>query len=829
MSKETKGAEAPVKKKKKKKQHKKLAAFFTVVLMLFMVGVVTGGMVCLDLFTNIGIISLKGAAREIPGIDYIDLDSYVANQDQTTIIYAYDGDGNEVELARLHGAENRIWCSLNDICQDMQDAVIALEDKRFPTHKGVDWVRTIGVTVQMNGQGGSTITQQLIKNLTDNRAVTFQRKFNEIKNALALEKHFEKDQILEAYLNTIYLDMGCYGVKTGAEYYFGKTPAELTLMESAILASITNAPRYYDPIINYDNNRTRAIECLDCMLEQGYIDQAEYDGALKEKVQFVGIMPEEEETDEDAISEDSVEVTVSSDDDVQSFYVDHIINQVIEDLQETYGLTESEAWRKVYFGGLKIYGAVDLEIQQILDDVYFNRSVCFPDEEDTESNPAIQSAMVIMNYEGRVMGLAGRIGKKTENRSWNIATMSTRQPGSTIKPISVYAPAIELNAYYWSSKIPNYGINIPGMSRAWPTNYGGDPGNKNQLLTLDAAIAPSKNTIPARIVETLSPKTCFEFLRDRFHISTLTPIDSNYAPMAIGAMANGLIPLEVCASYVPFANHGLYYKPWSYYKVTNNLGTEVILEPDREGEQVISAGTADVMRHLLECVVKYTSGTGYRFGIRGQVSFSKSGTTSDNCDKWIIGGTPYYICASWTGFDEMRPINTYYYGSNPAGTVYQYVMNKIHANLEYKTFEDTDECVQRSYCVGTGLLAGSKCTRATGYYKVDNLPAVCHCNGGTGEAADEDETTTKKPRDDDETTTKKPKPGDETTRVIERTTKPVADDTTARVTEPVTEPPTEPKTEPPTEPKTEPKTDPPTEATTKKPTPPPAEEDPAEE
>ena len=211
--------------------------------------------------------------------------------------------------------------------------------------------------------------------------------------------------------------------------------------------------------------------------------------------------------------------------------------------------------------------------------------------------------------------------------------------------------------------------------------------------------------------------------------------------MAIGAMSYGLKPVEICAAYVTFGNHGLYYKPWSYYKVTNSAGTEVILEPNRVGEQVISQGTADVMRHLLECVVTYSSGTGYRFGIRGQKSFSKSGTTSDNCDKWIVGGTPYYICCSWTGFEELRPINTNYYGSNPAGTVYQYVMNKIHADLDYLEFEDTEDCIQRSYCVGTGKLAGSGCTRAVGYYKADNLPGICNCGGTTGKQTGGEEET----------------------------------------------------------------------------------------
>ncbi len=733
---------SPAKKKrrKKRKQHRGLTIFFTVFLMLFMIGVVTGGLVAYDIFTDVGILSFGpvDTSKEVAGVDYIDLDAYVANQSQTTIIYGNDEDGNEIELARLHGSENRIWCSLDEVCQDMKDAVVALEDKRFYMHDGVDWVRTIGVVVEYHfSQGGSTITQQLIKNLTGENSRTFKRKYSEIKNALALEKHFDKDTILEAYLNTIYLDMGCYGVKTAAEYYFDKTPDQLTLMESAILASITNAPRKYDPIVNYENNRRRAVECLDNMLEQGYITTEEYNAALAEEVKFVGVHHESEEDEETA------EVEITTESEVQSYYVDYIIEQVMDDLQTTYGYSESEAFRKVYYGGLKIYGAVDMRIQGIMEDVYYNRSVCFPDEEDTPEDPAIQSSMIILDYEGRIMGTVGRIGKKTADRTLNMSTSSRRQPGSCIKPLSCYAPAIELNAFYWSSQIPNYGIDLKGNGEIWPTNYGGDPGNPWQMMTLDEAIAPSKNTVPARIVDRLTPTVCYEFLRDRFHLTTLEPADEDYAPMAIGAMAYGVTPLEMAAAYATFGNGGLYYRPWSYYKVTNSSGSEIVLEPDRTPERVISEGTADVMLHLLQCVVNYSSGTGYRFKIDGFKSFAKSGTTSDNVDKWMIGGTPYYVCATWAGFEYNREINTNYYGSNPAGSVYQYVMNEVHDGLDDKEFTYGEECVKKAYCAETGLLASSSCWNVdTGYFKADNLPDYCHfCSGGAPEP--ETETTEK--------------------------------------------------------------------------------------
>lgn len=720
-------------KKKKKPLNRGLTVFLTAFLMVFMIGVLTAGIIVIDIFSDVGLINIgHNPENDIAGVDYIDLDNYIANQSQTTIIYGYDADGNEVEIARLHGQENREWVDLEEVCQDLQDAVVALEDKRFPTHNGVDWIRTIGVVVKYSfSQGGSTLTQQLIKNLTGENAGTFVRKYKEIKNALALEQHFSKDEILEAYLNTIYLDMGCYGIKTGAEYYFNKDVSDLTLMESAILASITKAPRGYNPIVNYENNRERAIGCLDYMMAEGYITQEEYDAAIAEEVIFYG---DDREREEEYVDEEDVMVTTE----YNSYYVDLVIETLIDDLRAQYGYTESEAFSKVYYGGLKVYAALDLDIQDEIEYVYENR-ITFPKEADTETNPAIQSSMVILDYEGRIVATAGRLGEKVGDRTLNIGTTSPRQPGSTIKPLSAYAPAIELNYYTWSSYIPNYGIAVKGEDKPWPTNYGGVAGSIDDLKNLPQAIAPSLNTIPARIIDALTPTTSYRFLRDRFKISTLVEGDADYAPLAIGAMNWGLTCLDMAAAYVTFGNGGMYYEPWCYYKVTNAAGDEVILEPNREGEQVISSGTADVMLQLLKCVVTYPNGTGGAYAVSGQENWAKSGTTSDNKDKWFCGGTGYYVGCAWTGFEKVqKAINTSYYGQNPAGKVYKEVMTRIHDGLEYKGFEMGDEVVRRTYCTGTGLLASASCTGATGWYKVDFLPGVCSGCGGGGETGTED-------------------------------------------------------------------------------------------
>ncbi|MBQ7688828.1 MAG: transglycosylase domain-containing protein [Clostridia bacterium] len=774
-------SEAPTKKKKNKKKMSKagkvFTAILTVFLMLFLIGLVTGGSIMLTVLADIGLISIGDLdhSRDIAGIDYIDLDNYINSQAKTTIIYAYDADGNLVEEARLHGTENRTPTALKDVSQYVKDAVVSLEDKRFYEHKGVDWIRTFGVIIKditSSGdvQGGSTITQQLIKNLTGENKKTLIRKYNEIKNALALERHFTKEEILEAYLNTIYLDNGCYGIKTGAEYYFGKNTRELTLMESAMLVSITNAPRKYDPIYNYDNNRDRAIMCLNYMLEQGKISQEEYDEALEEDVQLIGKLDPSATGEEDEVTFREISATTSE---YQSYYTDYIITATMRALMEKFGYSSDEAWRKVYLGGLKIISAVDINIQKQMEYVYVNR-VGLPSEEDDEKG--LQSAMVIMDYEGRVLGMVGQMGEKKGNRVMNYAVSDPRQPGSSIKPLSVYTPAIDTGKFFWSSYLPNYGISLPGMSSAWPTNFEGVRGSMTDLRNLAEAIAPSLNTIPARLVQALSTYTCYSYLRDVFHMSTLEESDQAYAPLAIGAMTRGVVALDMAAAYATFGNGGYYYEPWVYYEV-RDANDNVILEGPTEGEQVISSATADVMNHLLQTVVTSSNGTGRPYAVTNFTMFAKTGTTSDYVDKWMAGGTPYYVAAVWAGFKDRTPINTRVYGSQPAGVIFKEVMNRVHEGLPSKSFEYSGNAVRRTFCKKSGMLAGSRCaSTSSGWFRIDALPGICtSCDGSEEDTTDEEEVTTK--RNEESTTKKTPEPT--TVRPVEPTT----------AQQPVTQPP----------------------------------------
>lgn len=748
----------PVKRKKRRrkrhKQHRIASSIMTFLLTFFLIIGVTGCMVAFTVFNDLGLfdsvfasfgLTLGSTNDDIAGVDYIDLNELMQNQSQTTIIYAYDKNNNEIEVARLHGTENRIWCSLQDTSKHIQNAYIALEDVRFREHKGVDWIRTIGVVIEYSfSQGGSTITQQLIKNLTGENGRTFVRKYNEIKNALKLEQHFSKDTILEAYINTLYLDMGCYGIVTGAEYYFDKDAADLTIMESAMLAAITKAPRYFNPMLNFENNRRRAIYCLDNMKEEGFITQEEYDAALEENVRFtdgtsvyshLGLEEPSEapktETDKKEDKKDtSVELVYvdKHNPEYQSYYIDLIIDMLIEDFQKSKNMTYEQAWEKVYYGGLKVYAAVDLDVQYQMEEVYYKR-ITFPKEKATAAKPAIQSAMTVLGYDGRIVGIVGRLDPKVGNRTLNIASDSPRQTGSAIKPLSAYCPAIELNYYTWSSYVPNYAIKVNG--RLWPHNYGGSYGNPADKRNLAQAIAPSLNTIPARLVQTITPQKCYDFLRNRFHITTLVAKDADYAPMSVGAMAYGCTTLEMAAAFATFGNGGKYFKPYSYYKVTNSDASEIFFDnTNNVGEQVISEGTAYVMNKLCQQVVTASNGTGRNYyitnGSRRIVSYAKSGTTSDNKDKWYVCGTPYYVCATWVGYEDNREINTNLFGTYPAAKVAQNVMNRIHKGKAVIDFKTTSEAVQRTFCTSSGRLATKSCAgRSVGWYKTSNIPSYC--------------------------------------------------------------------------------------------------------
>lgn len=695
------------KKSKKKKPAKKssgqkaLGAVGKVLLGIILVIAVVG-IICSSVLFVYGYSVVHGDA-------VFNLEDEASSQNQTSFIYGYDNDNKLVEITRLHGEENRIWLDKNDMTEYMSKAFIAIEDERFESHHGVDWKRTIGVIVvpSNSGQGGSTITQQLIKNLTDENDVTFVRKFNEILSALNLEKHYSKDEIMEAYLNTIYLSHGCYGVKTAAETYFGKEVKDLNIAECACLASITQFPTKYDPLINPENNRQRQLRVLEKMQIRGLITQEQYNDAVNYKMVFTNSPDYKGSQIKKSASEKKQAEKINS------YYTDYVIDQVINDLQNS-GYSAKKAKKMIYGGGLKIYSAVDFDVQNAIEDVYENYKK-MPDE-------TVQGACVIMDYHGRILGMVGGTGKKKANRTLNRAWQSKRQPGSVIKPLSVYGPALEKTLQdgdtnvYWSTPTKDAPLTkING--KPWPTNEGG--GYSGSTITVQKGLALSKNTISARTLDKIGTTYSYEFISNKFHISTLTVQDCDLAPMATGSLTYGVTVLEMTAAYQAFGNGGYYYEGYSYYKIEDSQGN-VILEknPEKDKEIALSENTSWVMNKMLQTVM--TEGTGRSYKIDGVECIGKTGTTTGSNDRWFIGGTPEYVGGVWYGYDKNKEV-VYRLSANPSGTIWNTIMKEIYdkKGKNVKEFPECDGIVHREYSSNGTLSSGSG---RWGWFDVNNLP-----------------------------------------------------------------------------------------------------------
>ncbi len=671
--------------------------FLGILLVILVVGIVCAS-----------VISIYGYSF-VHGDPVFNLTEEKYSQNQTSFIYGENENGEQVELTRLHGEENRIWVNLEDMSPYMKNAFISIEDERFMKHHGVDWIRLVGVIVKRSnsGQGGSTITQQLIKNLTDENEVTIVRKFNEILSALNIEKNYSKDEIIEAYLNTIYLSEGCYGVKTASEKYFGKDVSDLNAAECAAIASITQYPSKYDPLRHPENNRKRQLRVLDKMLENGALTQEEYNEAVNYEMVFTN-------SENYQGSQVSDSQSSANENKIDSYYVDYVVKSVIDDLQKM-GYTEKKAKSMLYGGGLKIYTAVDYDVQNALEDVYENYKK-MPDKK-------VQGAMVVMDYEGRILGLVGGTGKYSGKLGLNRASQSVRQPGSVIKPLSVYGPAFEKSLQdnnvniYWSTMIEDKPLKKVN-GKWWPTNEGGSYSGNS--VSIQYGLSKSLNTVSARTLDKIGVDYSFDYITQRFHISTLKVQDEDYAPLATGSLTNGVTTLEMTAAYATFGNGGIYYKPYCYYKIEDSQGNVLIeTDPNATKEQALTESTAWLMNKLLQTVM--SSGTGTSYKLSNTECFGKTGTTTGSKDRWFIGGTPEYVGAVWYGYDTPKEIY-YKLSPNPSGTIWKTVMTEIYdaKGTEKKTFPEYDGIVKKG----------------DAWYDKNNMPSSSHFSS--------DETTKKK-------------------------------------------------------------------------------------
>ena len=659
----------------------------------------------------------------------IDLDSFRLNF--TSFIYYIDSEtGEEVELQQLHGTENRVWADIEEIPQMLKDAFISVEDARFESHNGVDWKRTIGAAINYiipfrdNFGGGSTITQQIIKNLTGDNDTSVKRKIQEIMRALELEKNYEKSDILEMYLNTIYFGQSAYGVKQAAYTYFGKELDELTLAECASIAGITKNPYKYDLIRFPEYNAERRAVVLQEMLRYDKITQEEYEEAMAEEVTAV--------TDDGNGEENQY----------QSYFVDAIIDVVIDDLMEEKGYSEETAKLLLYTGGLKIVSTIDVDIQADMDEVFTDLDN-FPGKMGSDGTMP-QAAMVLMDpYTGEVKALYGGRGEKEGDRVLNRATQTTRSPGSSIKPLSVYAPAIEEGLITPITVIDDVPKNFEIRSTGWPKNETNIYSGKVTVLT---GIAKSLNTVAVDIVQRLTPEKAFDFAYNRLNLSTLVESrtvtkkdgstevqsDVNLSPMALGGLTDGVTVLDMAAAYSAFTNDGYYTEPILYTKVYSSTG-ELLLDNTPTKTEAMSSKTATYMIELLTNAV--TNGTGSRAALGGGIEVGgKTGTTTSNNDRWFAGITPYYTGVVWFGYDRQQEITGV--STNPALYLWREVMGKVHQGLPAKSFTRSTELVKVSYCLDCGLLPSDYCSLdergsrvATAYVAKEDVPTeVCTCH-----------------------------------------------------------------------------------------------------
>ena len=657
-------------------------------------------------------------------------------------------------------SENRIWVDLEQIPKDLQKAVIAIEDKRFYKHKGVDWhgtARAIFSTIFGGSvQGGSTITQQLVKNVTGDNQNTVKRKVMEIYRAQEMEKRYEKDEILEAYLNEVYFGYSCYGVVTASLKYFNKDVSELSLAECASLVAITNNPSLYDPLQTdwgLENNRTRQLLVLGAMLEQGKIDQAAYDAAKEENVVFsngytilggrVDVdTSKKDDTDTDGGDEQPEEETKTATSS-QSYFTDAVIEDVAAALVEKYGLTDStnpvtgkvttafdQGVNMVYGKGYKIYTTQNPDYQKIAEEVCSDTSnlpytSSYTNSYGDKETEQLQVGMTIVDpYTGYVVAMVGGAGVKQYDRGWNWAT-SARQCGSAIKPISVYAPALDDGTINGASTIDDYPVMVLNGS-PYPKNANG---RYMGLTPLHTAIARSTNTCAVRVVQEYGTSRSYDFMTNKLGFTTLTSQDAQQVGnMGLGGLDRGVTTEEMAAAFAAFANEGIYTAPRTFVRVEDADGN-VILENEAKSSVAMKDTTAALMNSLLQEVV--TAGTGGEGRISGMHVAGKTGTTNNDQDRYFVGYTPYYSCAVWVGYVHNQRIVA---SGNPAASMWQKVMSRIHADLPDKDFFSCSGLTYVKVCADSGLLATDSCAedcRGSRVYSAlvaaDNAPSA-YCN-----------------------------------------------------------------------------------------------------
>ncbi len=681
---------------------------------------------------------------------------------EPSYLYYTDSDGNIQVLQKLHADVNREWADYEDIPEDLINAAVAIEDHRFFEHQGVDWFTTVKACVNMfvgSGDqfGGSSITQQLIKNLLlpeDARAddVTVQRKVLEIFRATEFEKRYDKTIVMEWYLNRIYLGNRCEGVRAAAAKYFGKELEHLTAAECACLISITNNPSLYDPyrtkldklgMTGMEQNEVRRTNTLYMMREYGYLTEEEYQEALAQEIVLKdGIDPEDriaECLDENCAYSGKVSsfdqhsdgkyycpqcgavtaIGENASTTVYSWFVESALKDVAKQMAERDGVQWSDETKDLYIelicnGGYHIYTTLDMEIQEQVDKIYTN----LEEIPETNSVQQLQSGIVVIdNATGDVVAMSGGVGEKEVFFAYNRAEVNL-QPGSSIKPLTVYGPAFELGVITPATVQKDmplyYNTGDGGETTPYPKNTG--KANYAYSRNILEGLTQSINTIAVHTLNNMGLEYSFEFAKDKFGLSSLVEryvrpngtvqTDLGLSPLAMGAPTFGVTVREMATAYATFANNGVYRESRTFLKVYNSDG-EVVLTNDQDYRQVMSQKATDYMNQCLENAV--AEGTGTAADIDGQDVAGKTGSTTSNKDRWFCGYTQYYTAAVWCGYDKPEVISLVGSSRNPACRLFKKVMEPIHEDLPRASLYKDDKLVKVGVCLDSGHLATDTC------------------------------------------------------------------------------------------------------------------------
>lgn len=703
----------------------------TTIVSVFLILIMTGT-ICAVAFV-IYVLSFMDTTTDVNLTDY--------EMSYASYIYTVDKDGTEnlVYKAKSSNGEQRIPITIEQIPQDVRNAFVYTEDERFYAHDGVDFKRTLGafvnifINIYSSEQGGSTITQQLVKNVTGENEVSSTRKIREIFRAMQLEKKYPKDTILESYLNCIYFGRmdgnNLNGIEAASLAFFGKSTSELSVAEAACLASIPKDPFKYNPINNPDDNKERQEYVLYKMYENGVISVEQYEEALNEELIFTNsakfkvLNPDFKlfDDDDENIEYDENGNPIKT---ITPWYVDAAIYEVQDWISKEEGVDSDTALSIFNAGGYTLYLTIDLDMQAYVDNSYKTRDNFLTYSKNSEGE-YVQSAFVAMDYNGNVLALAGGIGDKDTDLCFNRAVQCKRQVGSSMKPVASYGCALANDDITWSTIFTDKGITVDGQS--WPRNYttsGTDLAWSYSTYYTYNALRESKNTIPAQLCQELGLETVFEFSRDKLGLNLIAPEeaengigDMTYSALAVGGLYGGTCIEDLVNAFMVYGNGGYFKDAHVISKIENSATGEVLLDNTTQGEQVIDAETSYVMNKLLRQVI--TSGTGTAAQLSNKTVCGKTGTTNDFNDITFVGLTEDFVSGIWVGYDTPTSLSP----SLSSAQVWKNVIGGYANNIDSNaTYPECDSVIEARFCTSTGYLANSGCPKSSdvGYYKSSN-------------------------------------------------------------------------------------------------------------